>query len=246
MTMRDLVVRGMLAGVLAGVLATGFAFAFGEPAIELAVAIEEQATDVSPHVHDGAGVPSETPPVSRGMQRSIGLVTGLVVLGVAFGGVHAVLFAFARGRVGPTSDRATALMVAVLTFIAFNFVPFLKYPANPPAVGHAETIAARTAAYVGMLVISVLLMVAAVLLQRMLTITRSAWDASLLAGAGFVVLVAVTALLLPVFAEVPENFPADVLWQFRIASLGTQFTLWLGIGIVFGILVDRAARQPRA
>lgn len=246
MTMRDLLVRGMLAGVLAGILATGFGFVVGEPAIERAIALEEQAAEAAPHTHGVSGLPDEAPPVSRGIQRSLGLVTGLVVLGVAFGGAHAVLFAFARGRLGLTSDRGTALVVAVLTFIAFNLVPFLKYPANPPAVGHAETIAARTAAYVGMLAISVLLMVAAVLLQRMLTMTRSAWDASLLAGAGFVVLVAVTSLLLPVFAEVPETFPADVLWQFRLASLGAQLTLWLGIGIVFGILVDRAASQPRA
>lgn len=248
MTMRDLLVRGMTAGLIAAALALAFAFAVGEPAIERAIAIEEAGGGA--HTH-GPGAPAahaeeEPPSVSRGVQRTLGLAVGLIALGVALGGVFAVVFAFARGRLGIAGDRTTALTVALLAFVAFNLVPFVKYPANPPAVGHADTIGARTAAYVGLLAMSVLLMVAAVLLQRMLAAHRSAWDASLLAGAGFVAVVSAIALLLPGFAEVPAEFPADLLWHFRLASLGTQLTLWLGIGLAFGALTERAARTTRA
>ena len=249
MTMRDLLVRGMLAGIIASVLATAFAFTIGEPAIERAIAIEEQnAAAGMPAGHDRgvmtatAAEPEEASPVSREMQRTAGLVAGMLALGVAFGGVFAIVFAFARGRLGITSDRGTALTVAMLIFAAFYLVPFLKYPANPPAVGHGETIEARTAAYVGMLLASVLLMIAAVILQRWLAEVRSRWDASILAGIVFGALVVAVSLLMPGFSEVPEGFPADVLWHFRLASLGTQLTMWLGIGLAFGVLMDRAAR----
>ncbi len=253
MNMRDLLVRGMLAGIIASVLATAFAFTVGEPAIERAIAIEEQnAAAGMPAGHDHgvmaatatatAAEAEEASPVSRELQRTVGLVAGTLALGVAFGGVFAIVFAFARGRLGITSDRGTALTVAVLTFVAFYLVPFLKYPANPPAVGHGETIEARTAAYVGMLLASVLLMIAAVILQRWLAEVRSRWDASILAGIVFGALVVAVSLLMPGFSEVPEGFPADVLWHFRLASLGTQLTMWLGIGLAFGVLMDRAAR----
>lgn len=246
MNMRDLLVRGMLAGIIASVLAIAFAFVVGEPAIERAIALEEQSAAAAPGGHSH-GAPDETAheaasPVSRELQRTVGLVAGMVALGVAFGGVFAIVFAFARGRLGITSDRGTALTVAVLTFVAFYFVPFLKYPANPPAVGLGETIEARTAAYVGMLLASVLLMIAAVILQRWLAEVRSRWDASILAGVVFGSLVVAVSLLMPGFSEVPEGFPADVLWHFRLASLGTQLTMWLGIGLAFGVLMDRAAR----
>ena len=78
--------------------------------------------------------------------------------------------------------------------------------------------------------------------QRSLAAVRSGWDATILAAVAFGAVVIAIGLVLPGFAEVPEGFPADVLWHFRLASLGTQLTMWLGIGLAFGVLMDRAAR----
>ena len=39
-----------------------------------------------------------------------------------------------------------------------------------------------------------------------------------------------TAWLLPTVDEVPDDFPADLLWRFRTASLTVQSTLWAVIG----------------
>jgi predicted cobalt transporter CbtA len=47
-------------------------------------------------------------------------------------------------------------------------------------------------------------------------------------------------LALPAVNEVPEQFPAVVLWQFRIASLGAQAIMWATLGLVFGALTERA------
>ena len=38
----------------------------------------------------------------------------------------------------------------------------------------------------------------------------------------------------------PADFPADVLWRFRMASLGLQVVLWSTIGVVFGVLAERS------
>ena len=38
----------------------------------------------------------------------------------------------------------------------------------------------------------------------------------------------------------PADFPADVLWRFRLASLGLQVVLWSTIGLVFGVLAERS------
>jgi predicted cobalt transporter CbtA len=47
---------------------------------------------------------------------------------------------------------------------------------------------------------------------------------------------------MPTVNEVPPNFPATVLWRFRIASLGTQLVLWSTLGLGFGFLAERALR----
>src|SRR5437764_909537 len=47
-------------------------------------------------------------------------------------------------------------------------------------------------------------------------------------------------LALPAVNEVPKDFPAVVLWRFRLASLGTQAVLWAALGLVFGALTERS------
>lgn len=230
--MRMLLTRGMLAGLAAGVLALIFARVFGEPSVDSAISFEAAAA--------AAGGEHEEPElVSRAVQSTFGLATGVLVYAIVFGGLFALAFAFAYGRLGRTSPRVTAVFVALAGFLVTFVVPFLKYPANPPAVGNPDTIGQRTVTYFTMVVLSIALAVAAVYLARRLVPRLGAWNAALVGGAGFVVAVAIVALLLPGINEVPEGFPAAVLWNFRIASLGTQLVMWTTIGLVFGALVQR-------
>jgi hypothetical protein len=63
-----------------------------------------------------------------------------------------------------------------------------------------------------------------------------------LAGAGtFVAVAGGLALALPGIQEVPRDFPAPLLWEFRLSSLGTQAVLWASLGVGFGIATVRAA-----
>jgi predicted cobalt transporter CbtA len=48
------------------------------------------------------------------------------------------------------------------------------------------------------------------------------------------------ARILPAINEVPEGFPAVVLWQFRVASFAMQLIMWTTLGLVFGALTERA------
>lgn len=237
LSMRTLLIWGMLAGLLAGVLAFAFASVFGEPPVEVAISLEGQTGE---HDHDAAAEPA---PVSRGVQSTAGLAIATCLFGVALGGLFALAFAFAYGRIGRLSPRATALLTAAIGFVAAFLVPYLAYPPNPPAVGREETIGDRTALYFTMMLISVVLAVAAVFINRRLAERLGGWLAVLAAGAGYVVLVATVAALLPHFDEVPAGFPAQTLWEFRLASLGTQAVLWAAVGIAFAALLDRAEQR---
>jgi hypothetical protein len=61
-------------------------------------------------------------------------------------------------------------------------------------------------------------------------------------GLWLVVVVTVLFLMLPATAD-PGNFPAGLLWSFRLSSLGTQLVLWTGLGVLFGALCERARRR---
>jgi Probable cobalt transporter subunit (CbtA) len=69
---RGLLLRGMLAGLAAGLIYVVFAFVFGEPQVDSAIAVEDQV----------AAAAREAPGeelVSRGVQSTIGLTVAAVV-----------------------------------------------------------------------------------------------------------------------------------------------------------------------
>jgi predicted cobalt transporter CbtA len=51
--------------------------------------------------------------------------------------------------------------------------------------------------------------------------------------------VVIAQLVLPDINEVPAEFPATVLWKFRMASLGLQALMWTTLGLLFGALAER-------
>src|SRR5262249_12618769 len=131
---------------------------------------------------DGHGGHDEDEIVSRPVQSTAGLGTGTLIYGVALGGIFALVFAAAFGRISPFAARGTAALIGLLGFTASYLVPFLKYPATPPAVGDPDTIQLRTGVYLVLLVISIAAMVLAVLLQKRLLPELGGWNATLIAG----------------------------------------------------------------
>jgi hypothetical protein len=268
---KRLVARGLLAGALAGLLAFVFARIFAEPQIARAITYEsgrdaaQDALDKAAGLSGGAADPDL---FSRTVQADAGLGVGLVLFGMAMGALLAVVYTVCLGRVGALRARTLALLVAGGGFLTLYLVPFLKYPANPPAIGHTDTIRARTGLYLIMVVCSLLFLALAVWFGRRIRPRLGTWNAVLVAASAFAVAVAVVMLVLPSLGQLAANrrdygdhatetplplkdpagrivypgFPADVLFSFRLYSLGAQLLLWATIGLVFAPLADRVLR----
>jgi hypothetical protein len=229
-----LLVRGMLAGIAAGLLTFGFARVAGEPQVDQAISFEEKADAAK-------GEAPEPEIVSRETQAGLGLLTGVVTYGAAFGGLFALVFAYAYGRAGALSTRALSAWLALGAFVTLVIVPNLKYPANPPSVGDPETIGARTGLFFLMIAISLAAAVFSLKVRRRVALKLGAWNGSIVAGLVFIAIIAAVQLSMPVINEVPAAFPAVLLWKFRVAALGMQAILWTTIGLLFGAIVERSA-----
>ena len=226
MTARAFLVRGLLAGLFAGIAAFAVGYFVAEPQIQTAINYEESHEDApATHTHSGdAGAEAGHhhdeggTVVSRHNQRTWGLLTGTLAIGIALGGIVA--------------------LVALLGWVAVILVPFLKYPANPPAVGNADTIGSRTTEYFVFTVISIVVTVLSTMLALRVRDHYGTYT-GLLAGVGlFVVVMVVAGQLMPTVNEVGD-FPADTLWYFRRASLITSATMWAVLGAVLSGLVGR-------
>lgn len=231
-----LLMRGLLVGLFAGFVAFGFANLFGEPPLDEAIVFEElMAAQDAPD----PDMVEEEPLVSRATQAITGLLTGTVILSVGLGGIFSILFAFAYGRLGRLGAGPTSALLAGLCFVTVSLIPWLKYPANPPASTFDDTVVYRTELYFMMLVLSVAMTVGALMLRQNLLARHGAWRASLIAALAYVIAGLVVFLAMPTVNETPEAFPTAVLWEFRIASLGIQFVLWAVIGLAFGAVAGR-------
>jgi hypothetical protein len=226
----------MLAGVLAGLLASGFAWIFGEPQVDLALGFER-------HIHAIAGIAPEPELVSRPIQSTAGLLTGVLVYGCALGGLFALTFTYAYGRIGRLGPRNTAALLAALGFVTLIVFPQIKYPANPPAIGNPETIGQRTALYFTIMALSV---IAAVVATTAWQLARrlGEWNGAIAGGAAYLVVTILAMLILPPVNEMPADFSATTLWHFRLASLGTETVLWAALGFIFGDFAKRVLNAP--
>ncbi|WP_329181887.1 CbtA family protein [Streptomyces sp. NBC_01477] len=270
---KKLILRGVLAGAVAGLLAFLFARVFAEPQISKAIDYESGRDAAQAVLDKAAGLPVEAADpdlFSRTIQADVGIGVGMIVFGMAMGALFAVAYAVCLGRVGGLRARSLALLVAAGGFLGMYLVPFMKYPANPPAIGHEDTIRARSGLYLVMVVCSVAFLVGAAWLGRRLQARFGNWNATLLAAGAFVVAIGVVMLVLPSLGHLGSNkqhfgnhatetplpltdddgrivypgFPADVLFSFRFYSVAAQLLLWSAIGLVFAPLAERLLR-PR-
>ncbi|MCW2867401.1 MAG: hypothetical protein JWR20_1589 [Marmoricola sp.] len=258
MSARTFLLHGLVAGLVAGLAAFAVAFLVGEPQVQKAVDREESAAaaaDLLPTAHGGASTAfapalathggghdhtdgHDGAEVSRGTQRTWGLLTGSLAVGVALGGIVALVAALALGRLGRLTPRQSTATVVLLGFVSFALVPFWKYPANPPGVGSGDTIGTRTASYFGFVVISVVTAVAATVIANRVASRRGAFAGVLTGVAVYLVVVVAVGSFLP-SVDAAGTFPADTLWYFRRASLATLATMWAVLGVVLTALVGR-------
>jgi len=241
--------RGVLAGVSAGLAAAVVTWLVVEPVIRRALAIEDMRS-----MHGGqsapAGLPShggDEPLVSRAAQVVGGAVTAVLV-GVAVGVVFAVVFARMRERLPGRGDFGRSMVLATIGFAAVSLLPALKIPSNPPAVGDPGTVGHRTMMYAAVLLLGIgIALLVPVLDQRLAargTVPSTRWAIDVVAT---VVLVVLVLVLVPGSPDaVPADVPAALLWDFRLASLAQLATMWLTLGLVFGLLLERVAAPERA
>jgi hypothetical protein len=224
--MRNVFVRGAVSGAVAGLITSVAAYFFLEPVLNAAIALEGPA--------DG------TAPVSRQTQTLLGMPAGFVLTGAALG----LLFALAY-RVLPSAAPVwtRSLGLAAGAFTALALIPQLRYPANPPGVGDPETIADRTSGYLLAVALGVIVVAASYAALRALR-TRgvSAPVRQTAVTAAAVVTVALGYALFPDNTD-PVSAPAQLVYEFRIRSLGLLTLLYAALGAVFGAVTLHTQRS---
>jgi len=155
-----------------------------------------------------------------------GSILGFIILTLGVTSVFAIVYSYANIKISPIKK---GILLAIILWGVLFLVPFLKYPANPPAVGDPSTIYYRQFLYIGVFGISGS------------TALLSAYISKKLRYIAPIIYVIVITLVYIFFPDNPDEITIslDLINNFRVTTVISSFIAWLSIGIIFGILYNR-------
>ena len=219
----------LLSGVIAGVILAGINYFVAEPFIDKAIGIEVDNSIASGEVVDLDELSSY-----RVWQKDGTFVAG-AFLGLTYGAILGIVYIISRKYLPSSDDRKKALILAAIMCLSLYVVPFIKYPANPPAVGDPETIGLRDSLYTSYQLASGLIALGvSILMYKLRRIGYSK----------YVIIVIYLGLVASIYAIFPANpdeitAPMELVNAFRAVTFGTMVMFYLVLGTIFGIMWNK-------
>ncbi|MDF0682625.1 MAG: CbtA family protein [Candidatus Nitrosocosmicus sp.] len=219
----------LLSGVIAGVILAGVNYFVAEPFIDQAIGIEVDNSIASGEVVDFDELSSY-----RIWQKEGTFAAG-AFLGLTYGAILGIVYVISRKYLPSSDDRKKALILAAIMCLSLYVVPFIKYPANPPAVGDPETIGLRDSLYTSYQLASGLIALGVSIL--MYKLRRIGYIK-------YVIPVIYLGLVASIYAIFPANpdeitAPMDLVNAFRAVTFGTMVMFYLVLGTLFGIMWNK-------
>ena len=219
----------LLSGVIAGVILAGVNYFVAEPFIDQAIGIEVDNSIASGEVVDFDELSSY-----RVWQKEGTFAAG-AFLGLTYGAILGIVYVISRKYLPSSDDRKKALILAAIMCLSLYVVPFIKYPANPPAVGDPETIGLRDSLYtIYQLASGLIALGVSILMYKLRRISYIK----------YVIPVIYLGLVASIYAIFPANpdeitAPMDLVNAFRAVTFGTMVMFYLVLGTIFGIMWNK-------
>jgi len=221
----------LISGAFAGLIHGTVNFAIVEPYLDQAIGIENQNLFESGEEEDSPQFWVEYEGY-RVWQKSGQILAGMI-LGTSVGALFGIVFALSRNSLPGNNDVKRALVLAGIMWLTLYLIPFLKYPANPPTVGDAETVVLRGILYLSFIAISG---IGAIVFYKLSKKFKNRKKLVSLIGYGI--------FISAVFFVMPENpdeitAPMNLVNEFRLMSVLGVSSFWISVGIILGFFWNR-------
>jgi len=219
----------LLSGVIAGVILAGVNYFVAEPFIDQAIGIE-----VDNSIASGEVVDFDELSTYRVWQKEGTFAAG-AFLGLTYGAILGIVYVISRKYLPSSDDRKKALILAAIMCLSLYIVPFIKYPANPPAVGDPETIGLRDSLYTSYQLASGLIALGvSILVYKLRKISYIKYVIP-------IIYLGLVAFIYAVFPVNPDEItaPMDLVNAFRAVTFGTMVMFYLVLGAIFGIMWNK-------
>jgi len=217
----------LVSGFVAGTIHGAVNLAIVEPYLDEAIGIENQALFKSGEVEDTPQFWVEYNSY-RDWQKSGQLLAG-GILGMSIGALFGVVFAYSRNSLPRGHTVKKTFVLAAIMWLTIFLIPFLKYPANPPTIGDADTVVLRGILYLSFIAISGFSAVGFSRLYKKLEPKKY------LALVGYAVFITAVFFIMPPSPD-EVTAPMDLVNGFRTMSVVAVSTFWVAEAIILGAL----------
>jgi len=214
----------LFSGALAGTIQGAANLVFVESYLDEAIGIENQNLFESGEEEDSPAFWVEYD-AYRDWQKG-GQVLAGAILGTSMGGLFGIVYVLSKNSL-PGNDLKKSLTLAAVMWLTIYLIPFLKYPANPPTVGDAETVVLRSILFLSFIALSGFGAVGFFQLYKKLQSKKIA------AFAGYGIFIAVIFIVMPANPD-EITAPMDLVNGFRVMSVLAVTTFWISLAIIFG------------
>ena len=156
-----------------------------------------------------------------------------MILGIAMGSLFGIVYALSRNSLPGKNDVTKAVILAGIMWLTIYLIPFLKYPANPPTVGDAETVVLRSILYISFIAISGFGALGFYKLSQKLQS-----DKKYLGILGYVIFIVIAFFVMP---ENPDEVtaPMNLVNEFRLMSVLGVTSFWISVGFILGLFWNK-------
>jgi len=217
----------LISGGLAGLVHGTINFAIVEPYLDQAIGLENESLFASGEAEDTLEFWAEYE--SYRIWQKSGQVLAGVILGLAMGSLFGIVFALSRNSLPGKNIVTKAVFLSGLMWFTLYLIPFLKYPANPPTVGEADTVVLRMILYVSFIIISG---IGVIVFYKLLTKLNK--NKKYFALIGYAGLMAIAFIIMP---DNPDEItaPMNLVNEFRFVSVLGVSSFWGSVGILLGL-----------
>lgn len=221
----------LVSGALAGLVHGGVNLAIVEPYLDKAIGIENQNLFASGEEENTAEFWAEYNSY-RYWQKG-GQVLAGAILGTSIGALFGIVYGLSRNSLPGNHDVKKAFVLAGIMWLTIYFIPFLKYPANPPTVGEAETVVLRGSLYLAFIAISGFSALGFYKLSK-----KFEGRKKLVSVVGYGLFITAVAFAMP---DNPDKVtaPIDLVNGFRAMSVIGVSSFWISISVILGILWNK-------
>jgi len=218
----------LVSGFTAGTIHGAVNLAIVEPYLDEAIGIENQVLFESGEAEDTPQFWVEYNSY-RDWQKSGQLLAG-GILGMSIGALFGIVFAYSRNSLPKGHTVKKTFVLAAIMWLTIFLIPFLKYPANPPTVGDADTVVLRQILYLLFIAISGFSAVGFFVLSKKLQNKKKGF-----AFIGYAVFITAVFFIMPPSPD-EVTAPMDLVNGFRTMSVVAVSTFWVAEAIILGAL----------